>query len=302
MKFALSLGVAFAALTLAASAHTDHQRTVIRHHGGGMDLNIDADEDGWVTRAEASAAADRAFDQMDGNDDGRLDSADRRALHTFDVHIDGPEVEVLEGGDDDRRVRIFRHGDGDDDIIDREVSRAVREAERAAEEAERTAERAEREAERAAEMAERHAERLEREAEHAAERAEREAERAERHAERAERHIERHIVIVRGDGDERVERHRDLVVPVPSIAPVPPVPAVPAHPPMFMMLIANSEEADLNGDGALSREEFRNQHMRFFDASDANGDGRIRFERAAAPPTPPTPPVAPTPPQPPQRR
>ena len=200
MRFALSLGVAFAALTLAASAHTDHQRTVIRHHGGGMDLNIDADEDGWVTRAEASAAADRAFDQMDGNDDGRLDSADRRALHTFDVHIDGPEVEVLEGGDDDRRVRIFRHGDGDDDIIDREVSRAVREAERAAEEAERTAERAEREAERAAEMAERHAERLEREAEREAERAEREAERAERHAERAERHIERHIVIVRGDG------------------------------------------------------------------------------------------------------
>lgn len=299
MRFALSLGVAFAALTLAASAHTDNQRTVIRHHGGGMgDLNIDADNDGWVTRAEASAAADRAFDHMDGNDDGRLDSADRRALHTFDVHIEGPEVEVLEGGDDDRRVRIFRHGD--DDIIDREVSRAAREAERAAEEAERTAERAEREAERAAELAERHAERFEREAERAAERAEREAERAERHAERAERHIERHIVIVRGDGDERVERHRDLIVPVPSVAPVPPVPAVPPHPPMFMMLIANSEEADLNGDGALSREEFRNQHMRFFDASDANGDGRVRFERPT-PPVPPVAPAAPTPPQPPRR-
>ncbi len=297
MKFALSLGVAFAALTLAASAHTDHQRTVIRHHGAGMDLNIDADDDGWVTRAEASAAADRMFDQVDSNDDGQLDSADHRARHAFDVHIDGPEVEVLEGGDDgDRRVRVIRRGGDRDVVIEREVSRAVREAERAAE-------RAEREAERAAQMAERHAERAVREAERAVERAEREAERAERNAEAAERLVERHIVIIRGDGGEWTH-HGDVIAPVPPVAPippVPPVPAVPPHPPMFMMLIANSEEADLNGDGALSREEFRNQHMRFFDASDANGDGRVRFERPPEPPTPPTPPVAPTP-QPPRHR
>ena len=66
----------------------------------------------------------------------------------------------------------------------------------------------------------------------------------------------------------------------------------------FMMLIANSEEADRNGDGALSREEFVAQHLRFFDASDANGDGRVRFE----PPVPPTPPAPPAPPEPPRRR
>jgi hypothetical protein len=284
MKFALSLGAAFAALTLAASAHTDNQRVVVRHHGGGLDLNIDADDDGWVTRAEASAAADRIFDQLDSNDDGRLDSADHRSLHTFDVHIDGPEIEVLEGGDGDRRVRVIRRGGEDSERIEREVERAVREAERAAEEAERHVERAEREAERAAEQAERQAER-----------AVREAERAARHAERAardaERHLERQVVVIRGHGGEWTSED-GAIAPVP---PVPPVPAVPPHPPMFMMLIANSGEADLNGDGALSREEFRNQHMRFFDASDANGDGRVRYE----PPVPPVPPVAPAAPQPP---
>ena len=50
---------------------------------------------------------------------------------------------------------------------------------------------------------------------------------------------------------------------------------------MFMMLMANSDEMDTNHDGAISREEFRAQQLRFFDASDANGDGRIRFEPPA---------------------
>ncbi|MBN8608751.1 MAG: hypothetical protein J0L81_17675 [Caulobacterales bacterium] len=67
---------------------------------------------------------------------------------------------------------------------------------------------------------------------------------------------------------------------------------------MFMMLIANSDEADTNGDGGLSREEFRAQQLRFFDASDANGDRRIRFE---APPVAPEPPAPPAPPEPPRR-
>ncbi|MBK8542916.1 MAG: EF-hand domain-containing protein [Caulobacteraceae bacterium] len=67
----------------------------------------------------------------------------------------------------------------------------------------------------------------------------------------------------------------------------------------FMMLIANSEEADRDGDGALSREEFVAQHLRFFDASDANGDGRVRFEE---PPRPPEPPAPPAPPEPLRRR
>lgn len=286
MKFALSLGVAFAALTLAASAHSDHPRVAVRHHGAGLDLNIDANEDGWVTRAEASAAADRIFDRMDGNDDGRLDREDHASLRTFDVHVDGPEIEVLEGGDGERRVRVIRRGGEHDELIEREVERAVAEAERAAEHAERAAERAEREAERAVEQAER------------------EAERAARHAERAardsERHVERHVVIIRGHGGGEWTHEDGVIAPLPPTPAVPPVPPVPPHPPMFMMLIANSEEADLNGDGALSREEFRAQHLRFFDASDANGDGRIRYERPE-PPTPPAAPAAPTPPQPPRR-
>jgi hypothetical protein len=67
---------------------------------------------------------------------------------------------------------------------------------------------------------------------------------------------------------------------------------------MALMLLANSEEADTNGDGALSRDEFRTQHLRFFDASDVNGDGRLRFEPL---PEPPVAPEAPEPPQPPRR-
>src|SRR5262249_61898789 len=94
--------------------------------------------------------------------------------------------------------------------------------------------------------------------------------------------------------------------PSPRAPPVPPIPPAP-----FMMLIANSEEADRNGDGALSREEFVAQHLRFFDASDANGDGRIRFDEPPVPPTPPVAPaapaapaapIAPAPPAPPRHR
>jgi len=337
MRFALSLGAAIAALTLAASAHTEHQRIFIRHAGApGGDLNIDADNDGWVTRAEASAAADRVFDELDTNNDGQLDQRDHAALNGFnirfdvpDIHVDVPEIHLLEGGDDEadadadddddnargvvvlqddqghRTVRIIRRGEHLDAATRAEIERAVQQAQRAAEQAERVAEQAQRqadaaqrdadraseEAERQAEQAERQAERAQREAERMAERAERDAERATERAERdaerasedAERHVERNVVIVRGHGGAWASAD-GVIAPIP---PVPPVPAVPPAP-MFMMLIANSDEADLNGDGALSREEFRAQHLRFFDASDANGDGRIRFEEPPIPPTPPT--------------
>ena len=69
---------------------------------------------------------------------------------------------------------------------------------------------------------------------------------------------------------------------------------------MTMMLFMNSEEADLNNDGALSKEEFVAQQLRFFDAADANRDGKIKFEPPQMHPEPPAPPVAPTPPTPPQ--
>jgi hypothetical protein len=292
MKLPIALGIAVAALAVAGASAQSTSRHVVIHGDSDSVARIDANEDGFVTRAEASASFERIFADLDSNNDGKLDDADHREIR---VDVDGPNVRIFRSGDGDVRVM---HGDLDDETearIEREVEAAVARAEAHAE------------------RAERHAERIEREVERAVERAERDAERAERDAERAERHAERHvqrirdgnreIIIIRGDGEggdwttlEGGVAPVPPVPPVPMVAPVPPVPPVPAVP--FMMLIANSEEADRNGDGALSREEFVAQHLRFFDASDANGDGRVRFD----PPRPPVPPIAPTPPEPPRRR
>ncbi len=227
MKLALTLGGALAAMTVAAAAQTGHRVFV----GHGPAANIDANEDGWITRAEASAAADRMFADMDSNGDGRLDSEDRSNHRVFEFRMgghgahemEGDEVEVIEGNDGTRRVIRRRGGAGDE-------------------------------------------------------------RRVERHVERVDGDTTRDVVILHGGG-EWVEAPE---------APHPPAPPHPPHAPMFMMLIANSEEADTNGDGALSREEFRAQQLRFFDASDANGDGRVRFERPPAPPEPPAPPSPPS--------
>jgi len=229
-RIVLALGCAAAVLASAAAASAQ-DRVVVRH-GVSHDVEFDANNDGWITRAEASAAADRIFAYLDENNDGRLTPADG------------------------------------------EARRAERDAERAARHAERQARRAEREVARA----------------------EREVERAERHARDAERHVERRVE--RGDGHETrtVIIHRNVGDGAHHpAAPQPPEPPRPPRAPMFMMAIANSEEADLNGDGGLSRDEFRAQQLRFFDASDANGDGRIRFD------PPPAPPEAPAPPAPPAR-
>lgn len=287
MKIALTLGVAVTAVTLAAASAntTSHTRTVIRHGGPGA-INMDADNDGWLSRAEAATAAERNFAEMDTNNDGRLTSEDRPQWDEISVNIEAPDIDIdldgpgvhrMEFEDDNgnRRV-IIRRGDlteAEEAQIEREVERAMAQAERALEQAERSRESAQRSA-RQAERAARDAER-----------------RAERVARNAERSVSREVIVIRADGDDH-----HMVAPR---APVPPHPPHAPRAPMFMMLVANSEEADTNGDGALSREEFRAQQLRFFDASDANGDGRIRFE---APPAPPEPPVAPTPPEPPRRR
>jgi hypothetical protein len=295
MKLPVALGIALAALTVAASAQSSSRHVVVR--GGHSNVEIDANEDGWITRSEASSAFERIFADLDSNDDGRLDGEDRREIR---VDVDIPDIRVLEGGPDGRRVRVIRNGEEivDEDEIEREVERAMEEAERHIERAEREADRAEREAERAEREAERHAER-------AARHAERVARDAERHV---QRHVyrssdgEREVIIIRGHGSwASADGDVVAIAPVPPVPPIPPIPPIPPTP-HFMMLIANSEEADLNGDGALSLEEFRNQHLRFFDASDANGDGRVRFEPPPEPPTPPTPPAPPAPPEPPRRR
>lgn len=97
-------------------------------------------------------------------------------------------------------------------------------------------------------------------------------------------------VIIRRDGGGASTRE-DMVAPVAPVTPVPPVPPVAG---MFMIELGDESEADINGDGGLSREEFRAQQLRFFDARDVNGDRRVRAPR------PPEPPVAPEAPQPPE--
>ncbi|MBL8545010.1 MAG: hypothetical protein JNL81_01020 [Hyphomonadaceae bacterium] len=288
MKLPIALGIAFAGLTVAAAAQSASRHIVI-NRSFSDDVKLDANEDGWITRGEASTAYEQIFNELDANDDGKLDDSDREQ-HRIHVTGDAPAVHIFRHGDGDRReVRVVT-GDlsaEDEARIEVQVAEAMARAEADVARAERHAERAE----RMSEEAERRAERVEREVERAVERAEREG-----------RHVrgDRHIVIIRGDGDEGGawssldgdEFDFDVEAPVPPIPPVPPIAP-------FMLLIANSEEADLNGDGALTLDEFRNMHLRFFDASDANGDGRVRFEE---PPAPPRPPAPPAPPEPPRRR
>ena len=256
MRLSIALGITAAALTVAvASAQSVTRQVVVRH--GAADINIDANEDGWITRAEASSAYERIFGDLDINDDGKLDAADHaQREHVGVFRGDGGEVRVFSGDmDEQTRARI-----------ERDVDAAMRRAEIEVERAERDAERAERDAER-----------------------------AEREVERTERRVQvdsdgnREVIIIRNsEGGGSWTTLNGEVAPLPPAAPAP-----------FMMLIANSEEADRNGDGALSREEFVAQHLRFFDASDANGDGRVRFD---PPPHPPEPPVAPAAPEAPRRR
>lgn len=258
MKLTAALGVACAGLAVAtvtayAQPNTPapnaprNERRVVIHGGGGPGMHMaffgeaDANNDGWLSRAEAQAQADRMFDHMDSNDDRKLDSNDRPAMgggegHEFNFRTsDGGDVVIERGaGSPGNRTIIIRRGEGDDDV---EV----------------------------------------------------------RAGGEGDQHIERHVTIIRNHGDnddDNDSRPR---------APRAPRAAHGAHPPMFAMLYANSEEADRNNDGALSQEEFRAQQLRFFDASDANGDGKIRFPRIRMP-EPPTPPTAPTPPAPPARR
>ncbi len=272
MKLRLALGVAAAAWA-AASIASPQTRVVVAH--GGAAGGLDADADGWVSRAEASAGFDRLFDQMDGNDDGALTQADHQGRHGAHAPH-APHAMVLDGEDENcertesnengqRRVTVIcGDGEGEDAEDDEEGEHRserrvviVRGGDGEAPSAEEI-ERVTRHAQRQARHAERHGRRAERE--------------VRRHGEEAEHHARRHVEIVTGEGAAMAL----------------------AHAPMMLMMLGGRGEADLNNDGALSRDEFRTQHLRFFDASDANGDGRVRLD-LPEPPAPPAPPAAPPP-------
>jgi hypothetical protein len=175
---------------------------------------IDANTDGFVTRAEIQAQTERMFDEMDTNDDGKLDSTDRAA-----------RIE--------RRVerRVIRK-DGKE-TVEEDVT-----------------------------------------IEHG-----------------GPVNGERRIIVHKSDHKGGPRHHRGGRGHHMMGGPMP-----------FMMFMHGGGEADVNNDGALSKQEMVNQHLRFFDAADVNGDGRIKFEpppAPPAPPVPPTPPAAPTPPTPP---
>src|SRR5690606_802842 len=89
MKLPIALGIAAAALTVAAASAQSISRHVVIHGDSDSVSRIDANEDGWVTRAEASSAYERIFGELDTNNDGRLDNADRRNIR---VHVDAPNV------------------------------------------------------------------------------------------------------------------------------------------------------------------------------------------------------------------
>jgi hypothetical protein len=229
MRLILAFGAALAATTMMAHAQTEERSTERTHvfvrHGGHAQM--DADNDGWLSRAESSAAADRMFGELDRNDDGRLNDTDHAArMEEFNIRVDGPR-HAPEASDDD--CTRTESGEGDN----RRVTIVCR-------------------------------------------------------VEDGERRV-----IRRGEGDRDViiRRHGDGDV---MIAPLPPHPP---HPPMFMFMTGEDSEADLNNDGAISQDEFRTQHLRMFDAQDANGDGRVRAHRMPEPPTPPTPPTPPSPPR-----
>ena len=239
MKRVLLLaGAAFAAVALGALAHAEdrQERREVRIERHMERIGrIDANTDGFITRAEAQAEAERMFGELDGDSNGKLDAADHAGGRHVMIHRIDDGGHGGEHGDSHGRHHGRGHGpdhDGDSDV-DVNV--------RTTENGEQTV------------------------------------------IERREVHVQR-------------AAPKDGATPVAA-----PMPPRPPHPPMAMMLFMHSDEADRNGDSALSKEEFVAQQLRYFDAADANGDGKIKFEAPSMPPAPPVPPQPPAPPQPPRR-
>ncbi len=240
MKLALALGAAALATTMVAYAHTSGTRQFVFHRGGEHQ-SADTDGDGWLTRAEAAAHADRMFDDLDRDSNGRLEDADHQALRReieAEVERSMERVRVdLEGLHETLEMRLS-HLDDENCTRESETDNGERRVTIVC--------------------------------------------RSEVRQETGDTRRERHVRVLRhGDDDE-------IVVAIPPIPPVPPIPPIPT-----VAMWGGDEEADLNGDGWLSREEFRAQQLRHFDARDANGDGRVRHEPPPEPPAPPSPPARP---------
>lgn len=122
------LAGAAAALALVgcgASAQTNDDAGHKGKRGGhGMMMMADANKDGNITRAEATAAATAHFTKMDFNKDGKLDQTDRDAMREqrqaarfdkMDANDDGSisKDEFGNRGDDDRMAG--ERGDGQRD-------------------------------------------------------------------------------------------------------------------------------------------------------------------------------------------
>jgi hypothetical protein len=176
---------------------------------------MDPNGDGFISRDEAGAAAEKHFDEMDTNDDGKLTQVDRPA-RAHRVIVNRHDTKGKEGRSEERRIErvIIKRGD-DSNILEEDIDIDTG---------------------------------------------------------------DKRVIVRRGEGPARV-----------AMAP---------RAPMMVMMIANHEEADLDGDGALSKTEFKAQQLRFFDAADANRDGKVKFDFPVIDaPMPPEPPAAPAPPK-----
>jgi hypothetical protein len=273
MRLGLALGAAVIATTMVAYADSDNNNRRFVFHRGEP-VNADTNNDGWLSREEAGRDADRLFADLDRDNNGRLTDEDHELLGReieaeVERAMEGVEIEMedlnleLEGLDEEiERNMVFINEQDCETTTETENGQT------------RTTTVCRSDDDDHAERARDH------------------ADRARDHADRVRDRVERRVHVIRHRGGDV------LVAPVPPVPPTPPMPAVPPvpHMPMFWMGGSDSDESDLNGDGWLSREEFRAQQLRHFDARDANNDGRVRYEQ------PPRPPEPPQPPEPPRRR
>jgi hypothetical protein len=74
------IAAALGASMLAGAAYAAPQDSAAPRRANPMAM-MDADKDGVITRAEALAAADRQFNRMDQNKDGKLEASEMRRPH-----------------------------------------------------------------------------------------------------------------------------------------------------------------------------------------------------------------------------